>query len=250
MAIYVYSEQQIERRVANSRRFRIWFCVAAILILVMMGALAFYRPDFPNIHQPMRGRLSAILLAIFLGPLLDNIWRWRSWPDRLRNSLRKFSVEIASGIVSFSGPSGEKRQLGTSEIIRLEEPSLGGGLYLRTSSRYRYFLVPRKLDGYDAIKRELAATGAPLVKTFVPPNREELLFVLLFLGTIICAFCTDNIRLLKVNLFVAMLVSLGGLLFINNNADAMGRPQLRLMRFGALIPVAVAAFGLWLALQG
>jgi hypothetical protein len=165
---------QIERMVGQSRRLRIRFCVAAVVILVMALLLALYRPTLPIFHEH-RAWGMALLTSLFLFPL-KTIWRWRKWPDLMRNSLRETRVEVASGTVGVSGPFGYKRQLNISEIVRAEEPSLGTGLYLRTSNRYRWILIPRKLDGYDAIKRELAVAGAAVVKRFIPTHGEEFVF--------------------------------------------------------------------------
>jgi hypothetical protein len=249
MAVYVYSEQQIERMVGKSRRLRIRFCVVAIVILVIAVLLALYRPTLPIFRRPMRAWVMALLTSLFLFPLVRNIWRWRRWPDLLRNSLRETRVEVASGTVGVSGPFGYKRQLSISEVVRAEEPYLGTGLYLRTSNRYRWILIPRKLDGYEAIKRELAMAGAAVVKTSIPTNWEEWLFVLLFIGTMSCTLFTHNIRVLSVNLLVALLLAFGGLFIINSNPD-LERPRMRSAKLGMFIPVAFAGSALWFALRG
>ena len=249
MAVYVYSEQQIETMVSNARRFRIRFCVVAFVVLAITGLLAFYRPDFPILHEPVRGWLIALLVALALHPLAKSVWRWRSWPGLMRNSLRENRVEITSSTVGVCGPFGYKRQLSSRDVVRAEEPYLGRGLYLRTSNRYRWILIPRKLDGYEAIKRELAVAGAVVVQRSIPPNWEEFLFVLLFIGTILCSFLTHNIWVLSVNLLVSLLLSFGGLFVINANPD-LERRRIRSARLGVFIPVAFAAVGLWLALRG
>ena len=173
-------------------------------------------------------------------PLVKTIRGWRKWPDLMRNSLRETRVEIASGAVGVTGPFGYKRQLSISEIVRAEEPYLGTGLYLRTSNRYRWILIPRKLDGYDAIKRELAVAGAPLVKRFIPTNGEEFVFVLLFIGTMLCATMVHDTRILLANLVIAVVVSVSGFLIVNANPD---NHQIRRARIGVFIPVVFAALG-------
>jgi len=118
MAVYVYSEQQIERMVGKSRRLRIRICVAAIVILVMAVLLALYRPTLPIFHEPFRAWGIALLTSLFLF-LVKTIWRWSEWPDVMRNSLRETRVEVASGSVGVSGPLGYKRQIGISDIVRV-----------------------------------------------------------------------------------------------------------------------------------
>src|SRR4029077_603879 len=161
----------------------------------------------PILHEPFRAWVMALLTSLFLFPLVKTIWRWRKWPDLMRNSLREARVEVAPGTVGVSGPFGYKRQLSISEIARAEEPYLSTGLYLRTSNRYRWILIPRKLDGYEAIKRELAVAGAAVVKRLIPTNWEEFVFVLLFIGTILCATTVHDARILLANLGIAIVVS-------------------------------------------
>jgi len=240
MAVYVYSEQQIEKMVGKSRRLRIRFCVAAIVILVIAVLLAFYRPTLPIFHEPVRAWVMALLTSLFLFPLVKIIWHWRTWPDLMRNSLRDTRVEVASGAVGMSGPFGYKRQLSISEIVRAEEPNFGTGLYLRTSNRYRWILIPRNLDGYEAIKRELAVAGAAVVKRFIPTNWEEFVFVLLFIGTILCATMVHDTRILLANLVIAVIVSVSGFLIVSANPD---NDQIRRARIGVFIPVVFAALG-------
>jgi hypothetical protein len=240
MAVYTYSEQQIERMVGKSRRLRIRFCVAAIVTLLMAVLLGFDRPTLPIFHEPVRAWVIALLTSLFLFPLVKTIWRWRRWPDLMRSSLRETRVEVASGTVGVSGPFGYKRQLSISEIVRAEEPYLGTGLYLRTSNRYRWTLIPRKLDGYEAIKRELAAAGDGVVKRFIPTNWEEFVLVLLFIGTILCATMAHDTRILFANLVIAVIVSVSGFLIIGANPD---NHQIRRARVGVFIPVVFAALG-------
>jgi hypothetical protein len=239
MAVYVYSEQQIERMVGKSRRLRIRFCVAAIVILVTAVLLAFYPPTLPIFHEPFRAWGIALLTSLFLFPV-KTIWRWRKWPDLMRNSLRETRVEVAPGALGVSGPFGYRRQLSINEIVRAEEPYWGTGLYLRTSNRYRWVLIPRKLDGYDAIKRELAVAGVAVVKRFIPTNGEEFVFVLLFVGTILCATMVHDTRILLANLVIAVVVSVSGFLIVNANPD---NHQIHRARIGVFIPVVSAALG-------
>ena len=225
--------------VAKSRRLRIRVCVAAILILVTAVLLAFYRPTLPIFREPFRAWGIALLTAL-LFPLVKTIWCWKKWPNLMRNSLRDTRVEISSGVVAVSGPLGYKRQLSTSEIVRAEEPYLGIGLYLRTSNRYRWLLIPRKLDGYEAIKRELSIAGGAVERRVIPTNAEECVFVLLFIATILCATMVRDTRILLANLIIAVGVSVAGFLIINANPD---NRQIRRARIGVFIPVVFAALG-------
>jgi protein-S-isoprenylcysteine O-methyltransferase Ste14 len=111
-------------------------------------------------------------------------------------------------------------------------------------------VIPRKIDGYEAIKRELGAMGVSAVKTTIPPNWEEFVGMLLFFGTGICALTVHNIPLLIVNLLLSALLSFGWFFVINANPDVLKLPRMRWARFGAFLPVVFAAAGLWFALHG
>jgi len=250
MAVYTYSEQQIERMVTRAGRVRSRFSILAFIVLGVAGLLMVYRPAFPLFHEPLRGWFFAILTSVFLVPIFSIVRNWRSWPDKMRRSLRETRAEILPGGVGMSGPQGFKREFSTGEIVRTEEPSLGTGLYLRTSNRYRWILVPRRLAGYEAIKQELGAVGVSVVRTTIPPNWEEFAGMLLFAATAICSFAVHNIGALSVNLLVALLLSVGLFFVINANPDVLKLPRMRWARFGAFLPVVFAAAGLWFALHG
>lgn len=74
-AVYVYSEEQIERMVGKSRRLRIRFCVAAILILVVVVTLAFYRPTL--LFNESFGVWGMALLTLLFFFLVKTVRRWR-----------------------------------------------------------------------------------------------------------------------------------------------------------------------------
>lgn len=248
MAVYLYSDQQIEKMVRNAQQFRVWYCVTASLIIAATCLVAYQRPDLPAFHQPARGWLIAVLMTVIVGPLVRIVWNWRTWAEDLKASLRKAKADISRGTVSVSGPSGFERQLSPKEVLLAEEPSLGAGLYLRTSNRYRWILIPRKLDGYNSIKHELSETGIVVVKTSIPPNWEEFLGVLLFIGTTICAVSVENVRVLTVNFLISLLISFAGYYVIRSNPDNPAR--MRWTRFAVFPPVVFAALGLWFAMRG
>jgi hypothetical protein len=248
MAVYLYSDQQLEKMVRNARQFRVGYCVTSSLILAATCLAAYERPDLPALHQPVRGLLVAVLVTVLVAPLVRIVWNWRTWAENLENSLRKAKVDISCSTVSVSGPFGDQRQVSQEDVLRAEEPSLGAGLYLRTSNRYRWIMIPRKLDGYESIKNELSETGIVIVKTSIPPNWEELLGVLLFIGTTVCAVSVHNVRVLTLNFLISLLIAFGGYYVISSNPDNLTR--MRWTRFAAFLPVAFAAWGLWFAVRG
>ena len=248
MATYVYSKQQIERAIDNARRFRIWLCVAAAIILLFFGLLLIDRPGSPVFREPVRGWVEAILSPILVVPLFRIIKNRKTWTEEMRRSLAEIAFEISPGKVSVLGPKGFKRQFNMSEIVRADEPSLGRGLYLRTANRYRWMLIARKFENYEAIKRELAGQGVLVVQTSVLPNWEEYVGVVLFCGTLLCSTSND-VLVLKLNLLVAFLLSFAFLFVITSNNDAVPRSRLRLAKIGSFLPLVFAAFGLWLRLR-
>jgi hypothetical protein len=70
-------------------------------------------------------------------------------------------------------------------------------------------------------------TGNLGVRTSFPPNWEELLGVLLFIGTAVCAFSAHSVRVLPLNLFVALLISFAGFFIISSNPDTLPRDSRR-----------------------
>jgi hypothetical protein len=244
MAAYSYSDQQIESIVGKAKRFRVRFCVTALAVLVAASLAVF---SFPAFHESVRGWLIPVLIALFVTPQLRSMWRWNTWPETMKTSLREEGVDISCNEICVSYAFGEKRRVSPCEVLRAEEPYLGGGLYLRTQNRYRYILIRRNLDGYAAIKRELSDLGVEMVKTSILPNWEEFVFVLLFVGTMICSSTVHSIQVLEANFIVSLLLAFTGLFVINSNPDA---PKLRLARFGVFLPAIFSAIGLWSAWRG
>lgn len=138
-------------------------------------------------------------------------------------------IEVRSGIYSSS--------IRRDEIVRAEESS-GRGLFLRTSDRYRWIFIPRRIDGYQDIKDNLTASGTPVVESKILPNWEEFLFVILFCASLICDLATHNRSILLVNLAVAVLTGAFGTISARNYRD---NPKLRLrVILGGMIPAAMA----------
>lgn len=243
MAVYGYSEEYIEESIAKHRRLRNWFVVIVSLIFAIICLVYFYSPRSPILRIPIWAPLFGIAVTIFLP------WNWKGWPDKVRRSLRQTSVEISSYSVVMSGPSKFKREMCIGDILRAEEASFGSGYYLRTSNRYRWIAIPRRLSDYDAIGRELRAAGIRVVRTIIPPNWEEFLGMLLVAATLIVSVAVHDIRVLTANLLFAVLLSCGGFFVINAASDIKALPLMRRARFGAFLPTMFAAAGLWFAMH-
>jgi hypothetical protein len=108
--------------------------------------------------------------------------------------------------------------------------------------------IPRNIDSYDAIKQELSQYGIGITKTTIPPNLEEFVGVLLFGGSMICAFSVHNVPLLIANLILSILLSIGCFSVINSDPDV--KWGMRYKRWAAFLPTVLAGVGLWLATRG
>jgi hypothetical protein len=245
MSVYFYGEQQIESMVRATRRFRLFFCAFSISILVAACGVAFLRPEWIfGVHQHARLWVIAALTIFVAGPLLDNLWRWRSRLAAMQESLQRTVIEVSEEAVRVERASG-MRQLSRSDIQRAEEVSWG--LYLRTANRYCWLMVPAQIDGFESLKREIEEMGIPIVRAAVPPNWEEPAGVVVCGATILCAIFTRSTGVLAVNLGISLLVAVAGFLVVSANPDNL--PKMRWARFGIFLPAAMTASMLWMALQ-
>jgi hypothetical protein len=245
MATYIYSECEIESIIDATKRFRLRFCAVAALILAAACIVALVRPEWIfGVREHARVWVVCALSVFFAGPLVDNLWRWKSRTVKLEESLRKRRVEVSAGGISLHG-SASVRRLERSEIQRAEEVSWG--LYLRSPNRYRWILIPAQIDGFETVKREVAELGVPIVQAAIPPNWEEFLGVLVFTATMLCAIFSRSASVLAADLLLSTLVAVGGFLIVSANPDNL--PKMRWARFGIFLPVAMPASMLWMAVQ-
>lgn len=243
MGIYVYGERQIEEIVGASTRLRFRFCLGAAVILAAACVVASLRPEWifgPANHA--RPWVLAALFVFFAGPLGDNLWRWKSRPARLADSLRKLRIEISAEGVRVLTASG-MRQMARAEIQRAEEVSWG--LYLRSPNRYRWILIPAKIEAFEALKREIGELGIPIVQSAIAPNWEEFAGVLVFAATMICAIFAHSPQVLAANLLISLIVAVGGFAIVSANPENL--PKMRWARLGIFLPVLMTASMLWLA---
>jgi len=187
MATYVYSEQQIDRMIGRTTRFRVWGCVLGALFLLAAGFLVYFHPGLFAHHAFRLHWAVAILMGFGAHLFFMSFRRRKSGSEKLRAFLKEWSLEISSAGICITYFKQRKKQLNREEILRAEETSLAKGLYLRTAKRYRYTRIHGHLDDYEAIKREIILLGIPIEKKLIFPNWEEPLFALLFFGALICA---------------------------------------------------------------
>jgi len=238
MAVYTYSEEAIDRAVRKISRMRVWMRMIAVACLAVEIVVAFGL----NLRLSVPWSTAAFIVPIVL--LTQGIGSWRAAPKLVVKHMRAYSVDVSFYSVRVQGAAMPQQQLTRDEILRVEEPSWGGGLYLRSTNRYRWLLIPRNLDGYGHVKDELKALGIPFARKVVPTNWEEFALVLFFCGSILCDMVTHNRQVLFANLAVALIVGFCGFFIISANPDNASR--MRWTRFAAFLPAVFAAVSLYL----
>lgn len=97
MGIYIYADPQVEEIVRSSQRLRRRFCLGAALILVAACVVAMLQPMWIfGTANHARGWVIAALFVFFAGPLGDNLLRWKSRSQRVREQLRALRIEVSS----------------------------------------------------------------------------------------------------------------------------------------------------------
>ncbi len=244
MAVYIYSEQQIESIIRATKRFRLRNCAVATVILVAACLVASFRPEcIFGAREQARIWVVAVLFVFVAGPLVDTLWRWTSRPLRLQRFLRERKIEVSAEGVTVSGAPSVRR-LACNEIQSADE--VPWGLYLRSPNRYRWILIPAKIEGFEQVKREIAEMGIPIVRSAAPPNWEELAGAVVFIGTMLCAIFAHSASVLAANLLISVLVAVVGFLIVSASPDNL--PKMRWARFGIFLPVAMTASMLWTAM--
>ena len=241
MGVYSYREREIEGIVGNMKRLRVAYCVGATMILAAAGMVAVVRPEWIfGGAERARWWVLAALLVFFGGPLGENLWRWKRRPAKLAEELRALRVEVCAEEVRLL-EEGSVRQIARREIRRAQEVSWG--LYLRTGNRYRWILIPRKIEGFETAKREIEEMGISVVEAGIAPNWEEFVGVMVFAGTMICAIFAHSPWVLGVNLAISLVVAVGGFVIVGRNPE--NAPKMRWARLGIFLPVAMTASMLW-----
>jgi hypothetical protein len=162
----------------------------------------------------------------------------------MADHMRAFSVDVSPYSVRIQYGLMRQRQFSREEILRAEEPSMGGGLFLRSPNRYRMIVIPRRIDGYSELKAALQAQGIPFVGKVIPGNWEDFAFVFLFCGSLLCPFLSQTRLVLELNLLVAALIGIAGFYVIGASPDNM--PSMRWTRFAAFFPLIFAGIALYM----
>jgi hypothetical protein len=236
MAVFTFSEETIARIAPRTQRVRMWFRAVAVAWLVLDVSVAVGQLYWPAIRTDLSAMWVNFAFIIPIILLFNNFQLRKHMLERMEAYMRSYSIDVSPYSVRVQSDLGPQRQFARDEILRVEESSWGGGLYLRSSNRYRWLVIPRGLDGYSQMKDELRASGIPFVEKVIPTNWEEFAIVFLYCGTLICDLVTRNRQVLTANLIVAILVGIVMFLIIGANPDSPRR--MRWVRFAAFLPAA------------
>jgi hypothetical protein len=132
MTVYAYTPERIEQIIARNRAVRLWLCIAAGGVIVVALCAILSRPSWlPTIRE----WIVPLALAAVL-PLFRNVRRWSSAPDAWRDALTGRKVEITSSSLRIWYSPSTIKEVEQEDIRRVEEPKVGGGLYVRTTIKH------------------------------------------------------------------------------------------------------------------
>jgi len=227
-------EARNESQMHNLRRTRHSLIFASVLL-----SLAGFCLCLNSTGRPAR-LYEVLCIASFV--IFVNLWSpfgKRNVYEQTAAKLGVNSIEIDSGGLRMNWSTWSKF-IPLDEITRVEEPPNGRGMFVRTSNRFLWYLIPRRTDRYEEIRSELAAIGIPIVQTRAPRN-WGILFALLFCLSILCNVLTQDRRILAVNFAFALILGAAGLMLTN----FIGDRRLRLKSvFGSFLPAAISAASL------
>jgi len=224
--------------VRRTKRVRIWLSVISAAWLVVDLLILFGGLNRFGIEFPLRGSWSIVAFTAPMVLLSQSFSGWKSLSKSAADYMRAYSVDVSAYSVRIQYGLMRQRQFSREEILRAEEPSMGAGLYLRSPNRYRFLLIPRRIDGYGEIKAALQAQGIPFVRKVIPGNWEDFAFVFLFCGSLLCPLLSHTRSILELNLLVATLIGIAGFYVISASPDNM--PSMRWTRFAVFLPLVFA----------
>ncbi|MFC5863533.1 hypothetical protein ACFPT7_14600 [Acidicapsa dinghuensis] len=243
MAVYGYSEETIEKVRAKAKRNALPMRIIGVTLIIGSFVAMIVDTRIGLRSDPLR---SLPVVLIVLGMQLMG-WTFRRGRKQLTDVVDAIvgrSYIVTEGEVRQLYPNGEERRFSREEIVRAEEVRLVRGLYIRSSNRYRWILVPETIDRYDEFKDELRRMGIPFVRRALPMNPEEWLFVAVYIGTLICPLVTHDRGILVADFVVALCLTFPGMLIIRANPD--NRRLRKLAYAGSFLPAVLILAFLWL----
>jgi hypothetical protein len=163
--------------------------------------------------------------------------------EKLAANYASFQISLTPDSITVAAPPHYSRTLERNEISRAEEPALGGGLYIRSTGRYRWLLIPRGLEGYSEIRNLLLLQGIPVNESRIPPNLEEFLFVIAFCSSLICDLYARSALMLKGNLIASAVLAVVGVVTIQRGWANYPRKWMAIA--GCFLPLILAALAFY-----
>jgi hypothetical protein len=236
MAVYALSPASIANSAARLRKLRIWGSGIATALLLLLFYLRIHHSTTIGKNFDFLGIVFFVLLINFIQP-----YPWRRTTRQVASMAGDYCIKVTPNELEIRSQF-LNRKVARNEIVRIEDPTWGNVLYVRTSKRSRWIPIPRRIEGYEEIKSTFTASGIPVVQTTVPPGWEGYLFALLYCGSLLCDifllggnFAAGRIVLIA-NLGVAFLLGIYGFKF----STTIENPALRLkVRIGSQIPLAM-----------
>ena len=234
MTIYTLPNGWNESRIHRLLKARGWLVVVLVPVLL----IAFY------LGINSTGRAAELYRVLWIGALvvLVNLWnpfRKGNLYQEIARTLRVNAIEIDSDGLRMNWSTFSKL-IPWKEVTQIVEPTNGRGMYVRTRNRFMWYVIPRRTERYEEIKRELAAMGVPIVQKSAPSN-WGILFVFLFCSSALCNLLTQDRRILAVNFAVALIVGAVGAM----QSHWIGDRRLRLRSMvGSFVPAAFSTVSL------
>lgn len=247
MPTYAYSEGSIHKAVCRFMRIRLWLCGASVAPLAVYLTAMFVRTDAWVTLAYLSSPWAEALFIVPFVLLVQAGSGWKREPIRLQKHMHAYKVTLSPDCVSVENGVYPHLQLEREEIRCAEEPSFGGGLYLRTKSRYKWLLIPLKLDGYSDLKEALGSSGVPIVRTIIPPNWEEFVLALVYCGSIVCDVAAHDRTILALNCVIVILAAILCVLILNSSSFKVRRRSWA--RVAVFIPAVLAVLSLFLELD-
>jgi hypothetical protein len=232
--VTIYALPENESRVRKLQRARRWLVASLVVILPIATYLCINSRGRP-------AELWRIPLLACLAVLL-NLWNPLSKRDSYKKKaagLRIKSFEVDSTGLRMNGMRWS-RLIPWGDVVRIEEPANGRGLYVRTHRRFFWYLIPRRIDRYNEMRSDLAAAGVPIVQASAPWN-WGILFVILYCASLLFNLLTQDRRILACNFAFAVILGCAGAFVTRfGTFGSSGQFRIRSM-LGSFVPAALSA---------
>jgi len=129
MPVYSYSDETISRMLQRSKRTTFWMRVVAAVCLSAYLILAIVLPLWFGINPGLSEHWWVFFLVVPVIMLFQSRKVARNASKGLAEYMRAFSVDVSPYSVRVQSSLRPQRQFLREEILRIEEPSWGGGLY-------------------------------------------------------------------------------------------------------------------------